>query len=613
MLLQMENFTSSFSSGIDNTTFVYLSSYSDHDLKTLMPNNLSYWNETNCTIKYDSQLSEIWQVIVGTTIFLIILPLLYFNIAFIPIGPLAASLLGATLMVLSQVVNESDINVIFSSKYRLTPIFLVCVIMLFAVYSHRLGLINALIRRSLKPNCLTLSYLWRVSLISFILSAVFTLDATCTLYFPLVLKCWEDQDRSDVELETILLALSTSANLGSVVSIWGSVQMALLAASTANMPFEWNILHQRKCFVYLLPAAVLGWTVNLACLMLHYLANRKRFHKLRSASPSSLHGYSETPTTSRSNNMGIMYTIEKKANGYLNNGINEADSNDIHQNLLSDKDADNTPVKHVLETINEDEELQIIVPTPILRANEIETAPIAGNELIEDLDEESDFEKGEKLAALDLNSLDIVYKPGPLSNNVVGREVDADNDSEEMTMNLNRVTELNSLDLDYKPGALSSFRKEKLGQSLSNKVKSQVPSELSEGSLHSRDCFSSKSADSRKLNASTLLVGKQIPLGIPVWTTKKGSCIFYWYPTSISASDFLFGKDIPVQCDESLNKKRFFNIIFFLAYLIILVFACTTHISKIFAVDMGMYVTLIFRAIYCSTKLNFYLTISFSA
>lgn len=260
---------------------------------------------------------NMWHLVMGVAIFFLIYPQLYFVISFLPLGPLAASLLGATLMVLCQLLSEEELYVILSNRHISSAIICVAAAMLFGLYAMRLGFINAILKRTLKPSSLTLSYLWRVSLLSFLSSGLFSVDTTSTVIVPNVLKLWKDQDRPFIELETLLLALSTSANLGSVLSVWGSIHMALLAVKTSAR-FPHGSAHVYHCGLYLIPAALLAWTVNVVFLMVHYLIRKRLLYRLASASPSS-RGQAETPTSSRITDISVIYIGDKKkSNGYVN-------------------------------------------------------------------------------------------------------------------------------------------------------------------------------------------------------------------------------------------------------------------------------------------------------
>jgi Na+/H+ antiporter NhaD/arsenite permease-like protein len=59
----------------------------------------------------------------------------------------------------------------------------------------------------------------RLSIIDSILAALFTNDVACVILTPLILKKWIEQSRDKNELNTLLLALATQANIGKLDSM----------------------------------------------------------------------------------------------------------------------------------------------------------------------------------------------------------------------------------------------------------------------------------------------------------------------------------------------------------------------------------------------------------
>merc|ERR1712002_94745 len=130
----------------------------------------------------------------------------------------------------------------------MTAIFLLLGMLMFAQYMEREQYMVRILRFMLKSSQGFSNYLFRVSIICFIFSAIFTNDACCTIFTPLFLKFWEAQERPNIEIDTLALAIATTSNIGSVLTIFGNPHMALIAAFTAyhkNVSFRFDM---RSCF-----------------------------------------------------------------------------------------------------------------------------------------------------------------------------------------------------------------------------------------------------------------------------------------------------------------------------------------------------------------------------
>lgn len=224
----------------------------------------------NSTLELDYNLADTYTLVCGLLVFIIVLPFVLFEFRCFPIGTTSAVLMGGTLMVTCNIVTQDEAYKVIGSKGNLTTIFLLLGMMLLAQYFEREQLLEKILRHFLKPDHSFCNYLWRVCLLSFVLSALFTNDASCAILTPLLLKFWEVQERPEAELETILLGIATSSNIGSVSTIFGNPQMALIAAKTAVPPFTASRLDLRTCLVYLGPLAVLAYFINLFFLLLHH-------------------------------------------------------------------------------------------------------------------------------------------------------------------------------------------------------------------------------------------------------------------------------------------------------------------------------------------------------
>ena len=235
-------------------------------------------NSTMTTLDYS--LASMPKVIAGATVFILILPLVLFEIRPFPMGTTSAVLLGATLMVLCQVVSQSEVYEILGRQDHLTTIFLLLGMMLMAQYFERERIIDFVLKKLLKDGLSFASYIWRVCLLSAFLSALFTNDASCAILTPLLLKNWQNnRQETTVELELLLLGIATSSNIGSVTTIFGNPQMALIASKTALPVYEKSELNLRTCFIYLLPAAIVVFVLNVGALILYHKIRRSKHAK----------------------------------------------------------------------------------------------------------------------------------------------------------------------------------------------------------------------------------------------------------------------------------------------------------------------------------------------
>ncbi|XP_013412704.1 silicon efflux transporter LSI2 [Lingula anatina] len=227
---------------------------------------------------------ETWRLVLGTIFFIVVLPFIFFEIPFFPIDTTVAVMIGALFMVGTTVITQEHTYEILGEVENLRTIFLLMGMMLMAQYFERELIINKILKRFLKNNTSMYGYLWRVGLMCFILSALFTNDAVCLIVTPLVLRHWAQQKRQHDELETVLLCIATNSNIGSSMTIFGNPQMALIASVTDSHPY--SRLDLLTCLMYIGVPAIIGYFLNLAFLLMHY----KYGCMTKSASPPLL-GY----------------------------------------------------------------------------------------------------------------------------------------------------------------------------------------------------------------------------------------------------------------------------------------------------------------------------------
>ena len=238
-------------------------------------------NQTSHTLIYD--LAETSKVISGALIFAIVLPFVLFEIPLFPIGTTAAVLTGACLMVVSGVVTQNEAYEVLGHKENLTTIFLLLGMMLIAQYFEREMIIDRILCHLLKSDISFEKYVLWICCMTFPLSALFTNDVACVIITPLILNFWKAQKREPVELETILLAVATSANIGSVTTTFGNPQMALIASRTVPEVFSESRLDLRRCMIFLLLPTIVGLAMNYGFLVIYYRWQRRiyRFKNMK--------------------------------------------------------------------------------------------------------------------------------------------------------------------------------------------------------------------------------------------------------------------------------------------------------------------------------------------
>lgn len=273
----------------------------------------------------DYSLASTPIVVAGTLAFVLVLPLVLFEIRPFPMGAASAVLLGAMLMVLGQVIDQAEVYHILGERSNLTTILLLLGMMLVAQYFEREKLINFLLKRFLRKDLSFTNYIWRINLMSAILSALFTNDASCAIITPLLLKHWQTHDRPFIELELILLGIATSSNIGSVTTVFGNPQMALIAAKTTSPLFFSSQLNLRVCFIYLLPIAIFSFALNVGFLVLFY---QIKFDRLRKRDKESIANRPSStaalPEKTASNGLNDGRDLETNPTGALQSSANEA-------------------------------------------------------------------------------------------------------------------------------------------------------------------------------------------------------------------------------------------------------------------------------------------------
>ncbi|CAN8306462.1 unnamed protein product [Cochlearia groenlandica] len=201
-------------------------------------------------------MAPVVKLVLGSIAFAIFWVLAVFpSVPFLPIGRTAGSLFGAMLMVIFQVITPEQAY----ASIDLPILGLLFGTMVVSIYLERADLFKylgtLLSWRSLGPKDL----LCRVCLVSAVSSALFTNDTSCVVLTEFVLKIARQKN---LPPHPFLLALATSANIGSSATPIGNPQNLVIAVQS-KISF-WEFL------LGVFPAMIVGITVNALLLLSMY-------------------------------------------------------------------------------------------------------------------------------------------------------------------------------------------------------------------------------------------------------------------------------------------------------------------------------------------------------
>lgn len=201
-------------------------------------------------------MSPVIKLVLGSIAFAIFWVLAVFpSVPFLPIGRTAGSLFGAMLMVIFQVITPEQAY----AAIDLPILGLLFGTMVVSIYLERADMFKylgtLLSWRSRGPKDL----LCRVCLVSAVSSALFTNDTSCVVLTEFVLKIARQKN---LPPHPFLLALATSANIGSSATPIGNPQNLVIAVQS-KISF-WQFL------LGVFPAMIVGVTVNALLLLCMY-------------------------------------------------------------------------------------------------------------------------------------------------------------------------------------------------------------------------------------------------------------------------------------------------------------------------------------------------------
>lgn len=270
-----------------------------------------------------------WNTIAGLLVFVLTLPCLLFQWRAVPLGATVTALLGAALMLATNVVTLPELYDVLGREQYSRCILLLIPVMLFAHYLIRDEmLMTYLLGNIIKPGYSFTNYIWRVSLITCLCAAMFTADATCVGLTPIILRLWETHERCRKELPTIVLAITTSASIGSAMSIFGSAHAVLIASTTSLDAYSESRLGLVQCFSFLLPCVAVVLPLNILALVLHYKLRASGIKHSQTELSVSLHlSRNQQEMTNLTNNSSATHTHAIN-NGHVN-GVADGDDDDV--------------------------------------------------------------------------------------------------------------------------------------------------------------------------------------------------------------------------------------------------------------------------------------------
>ncbi|CAJ1952830.1 unnamed protein product [Sphenostylis stenocarpa] len=201
-------------------------------------------------------LASVPKLVLGSVAFAIFWMLAVFPaVPFLPIGRTAGSLLGAMLMVIFQVLSPDQAY----EAIDLPILGLLFGTMVVSVYLERADMFKYIGKLLSWKSRGAKDLLCRICVISAVSSALFTNDTACVVLTEFILKIAKQHN---LPPHPLLLALATSANIGSAATPIGNPQNLVIAVQ-GKISFG-------QFLIGVLPAMLVGVLVNALILMAMY-------------------------------------------------------------------------------------------------------------------------------------------------------------------------------------------------------------------------------------------------------------------------------------------------------------------------------------------------------
>lgn len=202
------------------------------------------------------ELASVPKLVLGSIAFAIFWMLAVFPaVPFLPIGRTAGSLLGAMLMVIFQVLSPDQAY----EAIDLPILGLLFGTMVVSVYLERADMFKYIGKLLSWKSKGAKDLLFRICVISAVSSALFTNDTACVVLTEFILKIAKQHN---LPPHPLLLALATSANIGSAATPIGNPQNLVIAVQ-GKISFG-------QFLIGVLPAMLVGVVVNAMILMVMY-------------------------------------------------------------------------------------------------------------------------------------------------------------------------------------------------------------------------------------------------------------------------------------------------------------------------------------------------------
>lgn len=193
------------------------------------------------------------------------------RLRWLPIGRPAGALLGAVLMVAAGVLTpEQSFEAIDHDT-----IVLLLGMMLIAAYLDEAAFFDWVVTGALRVCKTPWALLVLASLLSAALSAVLVNDAVCLFMTPVVVVTCA---RARLPMGPYLIAVATSANIGSAATLVGNPQNMIIG-SLSGIPFAAFLARSG-------PAALVGLAINVALLRVYYRRHLPEVFTLTESAPA---------------------------------------------------------------------------------------------------------------------------------------------------------------------------------------------------------------------------------------------------------------------------------------------------------------------------------------
>eukprot|EP01132_Coremiostelium_polycephalum_P002232 gene2232-2752_t len=277
-------------------------------------------NSNTITIQYEPDTFPGWKIGVIIVSLLFICSPKNAVTKHIPIGRAGASIIGSTLMVYFNIVPVKEIG----SVVNWDTLILLMSMMMLSNYMEKANIwglaSKALLYKCSSPNI----FLIRICVISAVMSSILTNDTVCVTITPIVINACIS---TNLPFFPFLMAIATSANIGSAAMPVGNPQNMLIIGSATGLSFI-------NFFKVSVVSSLLGVAVNTALLYVYFNFIRK---DLRASINFNFSQYLDKQLDiSNTNSTTISTTNTNTINGH---SINKSNS-DSQQQLQQQKEED---------------------------------------------------------------------------------------------------------------------------------------------------------------------------------------------------------------------------------------------------------------------------------